>query len=65
MKYYKEPTLRELRELEIFYEFIEENTMLDIKLADAVGNSFSEDLSSGLARIRRKLSQHKEVWEQK
>lgn len=65
MKYYKKSVLRELGRLENNYAFIEEKTRLDTKLAASAGKSFSEDLFSGLARIRCELLHHKKVWEHK
>jgi hypothetical protein len=65
MKYYKKNILSELEHLDDCYAFVEENMRSDTKLAAAVEDSFSEDVASGLARIRGELLQHKKVWEQK
>jgi hypothetical protein len=63
LKYYKVGILQELKQIEKAYAVVEEEVKSDTGLYVAVADSIAEDLTSGIARLRRKLLHHKKVWE--
>lgn len=72
MVYYKKANLKNLSDIDNKYEFIESKMKHDTDLEASLRDVFSSNASSEaadsfseIAKIRRELSQHKEVWEQK
>ena len=70
--YYKKANLKNLSDIDNKYEFIESKMKHDTDLEASLRDVFSSNASSEaadsfseIAKIRRELSQHKEVWEQK